>query len=303
MKYRTKDVGSILYKIRNGKGFAAPFHINSLQKKNAKWALDIVVDSIVNDLRPKVEGKKICIPEYIKYTLPATEKQFTGNFPSGSYVSIPKDMVFGVHWENTDDYRVDLDLALINMDGKIGWDSAYRTEDRGILFSGDLTDAPKSKGGASELFYIAKQEPSTYLVTLNFYNYQKDVEVPFKIFVAQEKVIRIKENYMVDTNNIVAMTNTKIQKQQMIIGIVVTTPDCCQFYFVESAVGRGISSSESEVTNHIRKYLFNFYTNTLDLEKILERAGAEIVTVPTENSINLSPEALEKDTILNLLIK
>jgi len=301
LKYRTKDVRSILYRIRNGKGFAKDFHF--AQKRNAEQVLDIVVNSIVKDLRPKVEGKEIYIPEHIKYTLPATEKQFSGNFPSGSYVSVPKDMVFGVHWENVDNNQIDLDLALVSMDGKIGWDGAYRTEDRGVLFSGDLTDAPKSRGGASELFYVAKQELSTYLVTLNFYNYQKDVEVPFKIFVAQEKVKNLKGNYTVDPNNVVATTDTKIQKQQMVIGIVVTTTDHCKFYFAESVVGRGISSSESEVTDRIRKYLFNFYTNTLDLGKVLERADAEIVTDLTKDSIDLSPEALEKDTILNLLIK
>ena len=45
-------------------------------------------------MKPNVKGKTIYIPEYIDYTLPATEKQFIGYFPCGTFITISNDMVF-----------------------------------------------------------------------------------------------------------------------------------------------------------------------------------------------------------------
>jgi len=137
LNFRTKDVDSILYKIRNSKGYAKSFSFDN--KTEAKEALKIVIESIVEDIKKNVMDKRIYIPENLVYALPATEKQFTGNFPSGTHFTVPKNMIAGVHWENVGDCRVDLDLSLMSLKtGKIGWDSHYRTEDRTVLFSGDL---------------------------------------------------------------------------------------------------------------------------------------------------------------------
>ena len=169
MNYRTGNADSIIYKIRNGKGWAEPFDFGNIAK--AKKVLSIVLDSVVGDLRNNVEGKTIFIPDYIKYALPATEKQFTGNFPSGTCVTVDKDMVFGVHWNDVDHNRIDLDLSLMNPEtGKIGWDSNYRTEERDILFSGDMTSAG-GKNGATELFYVQRQLKQEFIMFLNYYNY------------------------------------------------------------------------------------------------------------------------------------
>ena len=116
-----------------------------------------------------VNGKRIYIPNNIQYTLPATEKQFTDNLPSGSWVSVPKDIIFGIHWEDVNNNRIDLDLSLINCEhGKIGWDCSYRTDTGDVLFSGDMTDAP-GDNGASELFYIQRQKAGSYILLVNYY--------------------------------------------------------------------------------------------------------------------------------------
>ena len=311
LKYRTADVSSILYKIRNGKGYAKDF--NFTMKKQANEICEYVLDSIINDIRPNVENKIFYIPKNVSYTLPATEKQFTGNLPSGSSVSIDKNMIFGIHWNNVGDYRVDLDLALISKDGKMGWDGSYR--DEGILFSGDITDAPKEKGGASELFFINKRVPGKYLLTVNYYNYDKDIPVPFKVMVAYDKNV-IKHDidvrkYMVDPNNVIMSTNTFIDKQQKVIGMVTITEDKCIFNFVESNVGTFISSRETETMKHIRNYIFDSNTNGIDLKYVLEKAGAividnisfdlEVSEEEEDGYIDLSPEVVERDTFINLL--
>jgi len=299
LKYRTKDTESILYRIRNGKGYAKEFNFE--YQKEAKDILDTVLDSIIKDMSKNIKGKKIFMPKHITYTLPATEKQFTGNFPSGSYISVPNDMIFGIYWENVNHDRIDLDLSLINLEeGKIGWDSSYRTKDRGILFSGDITNAPR---GASELFYIKGQLSNPYIMLVNYYNYEKDVKVPFKILVAKEKVDDFKQNYIVNPNNVLSIAKSEISQKENILGLVEPTTEGCRFYFAETSIGKSITSSGSEFVENARKYLFDFYRDTINLKDVLEKAGTKFVDEKEDADIDLSPENLEKDTILNLLVK
>lgn len=298
LKFRTTNVESILYRIRNGKGFATEFSFTN--KKVAQKVLDIVLNSIVQDIKKNIKGKKIFIPENITYALPATEKQFTGLLPSGTCVSFPKDMVVGVHWTNVKDNTIDLDLSLIDIDEKFGWDASYRSGDRDILFSGDLTNAPLPNG-ASELFYVKRQLNKAALLYLNYYNFQ-EIEVPFKIFVAREQVSHMKENYMINPNNIMISTESKINQRSKILGLLVTKPDESKFYFSEIYLGKSITSSNSEWSENSRKYLLGFYENTINLNDLLKQAGAEIVTEEEKYDINLSINKLEKDTIINLLI-
>ncbi len=297
LKFRTKDVNSILYKVRNGKGYATEF--KPTDKVKTKKVLDVVLESIIKDVSKNVKGKKIYIPENMNYSLPATEKQFTGDFPSGSYVTVPKNMVVGIHWEDLKDHRVDLDLSLISPDtGKIGWDGDYRTEDTSILFSGDNTSAPN---GASELFYIKRQKKQAFIMFVNYYNYNKEKPVPFKIVVAKEEPKDFGQNHMVDPNNLVSVAKTKIDQKEKILGLLVTTTNESRFYFAETNIGKSITAGNSDFVEHARKYLFNFYEDTIGLKDVLVKAGAKIVDKEKGCDINLAPESLEKDTILELM--
>jgi len=300
LHYRTKDVESILYKVRNGKSYAKEFDFE--HKADAEEILEVVKESIINDIRKNVKGKTIYIPEYIKYTLPATEKQFTGDLPSGSYITIPKDMIFGVYWHNVGNHRIDLDLSIMRTSGrKVGWDVMYRTEDRGVLFSGDMTDAPNPKG-ASELFYIKRQTEDSMVMFINYFNYSP-VTVPFKIIVAKEELEQLEENHMVNPNNVVCIAKTQINQKQKILGLIKTTPDECRFYFCETGIGNTITSSSKPYVEYSRNYLTDFYEDMFSLNDILEQAGARINEKEEgeEYDIDLSPENLEKDKIISLL--
>jgi len=303
LKFRTGKAESILYRIRNGKSYAKGFSFN--QQVSAKMVLDIVKESIINDIKPAVEGKKIYIPSHIIYALPATEKQFTGDFPSGTCISIPKDMVFGIHWENVEENRIDLDLSLITVEGnKIGWDGWYRNAEKTILFSGDVTDAPKDKGGASELFYVKRQVDTNAILMVNYFNFDETIEVPFKILVAKELVKDFDRNYMVNPNNVVGVTKTNIKEgRQKVLGIISVTKDVCKFYFAETYLGDSITSYGNDYSNHARQYLLDFYSNMISLNEVLEEAGANLVTNAEKCDIDLSPEKLEKDTIIQLLVE
>ncbi len=299
LQYRTKNVNSILYRVRNGKGYAKEFKFNN--KHGAKEVLNVVLNSIAKDMEPNIEGKKIYIPEYITYTLPATEKQFTGDFPTGTCITIPRDMVVGIHWENVNPNIIDLDLSMINSEGKIGWDSAYRTAARTILFSGDVVSPERN--GASELFYVKRQSMNSYILFVNYYNYDTDVEVPMKILVAKEQVKSFRKNYMVKPNNILSVAKTKITQKQKILGLLIMTTKENRFYFTETYLGGSITASNSKFVEHSRNYLFDFYRNTISLNNMIKKAGGEVVRDKEICDIDLSPENLEKDKIINLLTK
>jgi len=299
LQFRTQDAESILYRIRNGKSYATDFHFD--KQSNAKKVLSVVLNSISKDIEVKVKDKKIYIPNNIIYTLPATEKQFTGNFPSGTCITVSKDMVMGINWKNVKNNRIDLDLSLINCEhGKIGWDCSYRTDTGDVLFSGDMTDAP-GDNGASELFYIQRQKAGSYILLVNYYNYDKKIEVPFSIIIASEQVKNMKQNYMVNPNNVISIVKTKINQKQKVLALLVVAPTECKFYFTETYLGNKITSSKNEFVENSRKFLFDFYKNTISLNEVLEKSGAKIVKNKKECDIDLSPEAINKDSILNLI--
>ena len=304
LKYRLSASDSIVYRVRNGRGWATEFDFEwweVVQEKTQK-ALDIVVNSIVNDVKTNVEGKTLYIPNNVYYALPATEKQFTGYLPTGTYVLTPEDMIVGIHWTNTEKKRVDLDLSVIGESGKIGWDAAYRSKEKEVLFSGDVTDAPPPNG-ASELFYLKQAQQEVRILKVNYYNFVKGDQVEAKILVAQDKPEHFDANYMVDVNKMIASANINITKKQNILGLIVNINEENRFYFANISIGNSITSSNNKQSQQARKYLVSKLVNSLDFREILTIAGANIVDeVPEEEEyINLSPEALDKTTIINLI--
>jgi hypothetical protein len=301
LHYRTKDdLRSIAYRIRNGKTYTTEFDFED--KDYAKDILEVVLRDIRQSVSKNVYGKKIYIPDNIVYALPSTEKQFTGNIPTGTYIKTDKDMIAGVHWTNTENSRVDLDLSLLSITGKLGWDSSYRNTERTTMFSGDITDAPKPNG-ASELYYISGKQEKVYLMMLNYYNYPwvEDKDVSYKIMIGQDNPLVMDKNYTLNQNNILAITQSNIDKQQTAIGLVVVDDDGCKFYFNEMNIGRSITSSLNENTKNLRQYLIDYYTNMISLNDILWESGAIPVDNPEDADIDLSPENVDKEMIIGLL--
>ena len=300
LKYRTLEgADAIVYRIRNGKSYAKEFSFE--QKDVAKLILNEVLKSIARDMEKNVKGKKIYIPEYINYALPATEKKCVGNFPEGTYISSPnKDLAIGVTWSNYKNHRIDLDFSMQNESQKFGWDGSYRNGSQ-ILFSGDITD-PRGED-ATETFYVKNEHQGAYLFNLNFYNYDEKYKVPFKLFLAKEKITDLKKNYTVDPNNLIVSINSVMDVHQKKMGLLFCDGKQSRFYFSESSMSNNISSRTGGVMELSRKYMLNSFTNNIDFKDILIKAGAELVETNEDCDIDLSPEVLDKTTILNLLIK
>jgi len=301
LNFRLISAGKgICYRVRNGKVWAT----RETKKYNAEqlsMALEIVKNSIIQQIKPNVEGKNFLIPGWMSYAMPASEKQFIGNIPMGSFVDVGKNnMIIGIHWTNNRGGRVDLDFSLINAFGKIGWDGLYRSEEEKVLFSGDLTDAPKPKG-ASELFYVSYPTDGSYIATINYYNYSGNgKEVPTRLFIGKsEKALsKIKANYVIDMNDLLLTTNIVMNQAQQVLGLYYNQ----RFYFSAVTMGKQISSKVSDVNDIVREYFIEYLNSLVSLEEMIVRAGGEVNSANRElETIDLSPPALDKSTILDLL--
>jgi hypothetical protein len=291
----------IIHRVRNGRAWIKPMEYprDIATRDTLNVAMGTVAGSIIDDIRPKVMGRVFYIPEYINYALPSSEKQFTGNFPSGTSVEVSEDLIMGVHWTDLDNKRIDLDLSTIDIQGnKIGWDASYRNSDRSILFSGDNTSAPKPNG-ASELYYIKESMKAGQALMLNYFNYGDGAPVPAKIIVAKAEVDDFGRDYTVNPNNILAQANITVDQNQMILGIVY----CGRFYFWQTAIGNGISV-RGETGSQFVEFLRSSCIDNISLIDILLRAGAEVVHERPEEDMeytDLSPENVDKTTFIDLL--
>lgn len=304
LKNRLSGMTSIVYKVRNGKGWVTDFE-NSNLSKNTEKALELTLKSISSDIRDNVEGKVFFIPSNVHYSLPTTEKQFTGNVPANTYVSVPEDLIVGVHWYNGEHNRVDIDLSLIDVNGKFGWDRHYRDSERTVLFSGDVTDAPLPNG-ATELFYLKKGVVDAKLIMANYFNFDANNPVDCQLVVGKEKPSHMfegKRNYMIDPNNIVISESVKIDKHQNSIGLIINVDGESRVYFSETSIGSSITSRNDDKAIKTLDFLISTCVNTIELKDVLEMAGAVVTDiVPDEGEyISLSPESLDKTTIIALL--
>lgn len=304
INYRLDGNSAIVYKIRNGKSFATRLENKTESKiKVLEKERDIIKAHLLDRLS-FLKDKKIYIPENVIYTMPTSEKQFNGNFPTGSYIELPRedDLIYGIHWKNVNNHQTDLDLHQMNKSVCFGWDASYRDDNSDILFSGDVTNAPE---GATELFYVGKNYGTgAFLINLNNFTGRDTVPFEFVIAKANNKQSDFKNNYVIDPNNIVLTLPMEVDARdsQKVIGFI-KIADNIRFYLSDYSNGTTRSSRMDEVQELSFDYL-NAYSNTqLKLNDILREAGANVIIKKEDDAIDLSPEAITKDSLIELLIK
>lgn len=314
LSYYEQNPDYILYKIRNGKSYLKMFDkLSTYELLDIANIKDIIYAHVCDHIFKSIKDKSIYsiyIPYGIKYALPSSEKQFIGNFPSGTKIHVENNSFeIGVHWKNEKERRIDLDLALLPESDhhKIGWDGDYRTENGKILFSGDNTTAPLPNG-ASEVFYISEDVyDDSFLVSLNFWNFYDGGKIPFQLFLSEEQDKNISKSYMVDPNKIILSASSYIHKPQKTIGLIDKTSEGTDFFVLDQHIGDSISSGDGELLRGERKYMIDFYKNSNiylnDILKHMEKDGMiDIVDDPKDADIDLSPKNIEKNTIINLMI-
>lgn len=325
-----------IYKIRNGKVWISPedriYSKNSQYECNNYIFNDIYKEYFIPRLSKIVKDKIIFIPKNIRYTAPQSEKQFIGNLPFGSSITIDKNdnMIFGIHWENLEDIKesissrqVDLDLKLINKEETYGWNNNYKSIDNEILFSGDVTNAPKPDG-ATEVFYIGKnQKDKDFIIDINKFTGNNN-EVPFELIIAKAQDEQIYKNYMINPNNIIIKLNCSFPNNTNMItlGNLSVKSDYLQIFFTTADKGKDRVSDFNNLVDIQNNYYAKYNKYQLNLQDILYDAGAKIINEDIEKilksvtssdlenkeaeirkDIDLSLETLTKESIINLFIE
>lgn len=282
---RMNGQDSFLYRIRNGKSWAKENKVSNSNEKNYKFLINYLKD------RFDLSGVKIFIPENIKYALPTSEKMFVGNVPTGTRF-YGKKLAVGIYWEDSWGAN-DLDLSGLNIDGKIGWNSAYNYGDGDLMYSGDITSAPN---GAVEYLYANKGLDVPTLVQNNVYS--GDDTCGYKIIIGFGD--KISRNYMMNPDNLLLDVKCKSIQQQTILGMLIPKKGKQCFVLLNFGAGHVRVSGNSVISDIATKALYQQWNKPLSFNKIVKILGAEIVDTKENANFDFSLDNLEKDSFIKI---
>jgi len=283
---RMNIANAFLYRIRNGKSF-----VRSKPDYGDQNYYSMVFDLVYQDLISSLNlaGKSVLYATNVDYGLPSSEKMFVGNIPAGTRVWA-KNLVSGVYWKN-DWGAKDLDLSGLQLSGKIGWNSDYKSE--GLLYSGDITNAPN---GATELLYAKNALSGPAMSMLNVF--RGEIGCKFKYVIGSAS--GIKANYMFDPNELILEVETETKSKQQILGLFMPEGNGnISFTIINTGFGNFSVSAGSQTSEQARNALYFQYSNPISFKKMLIDAGTTVVHEGTAD-IDLRPQSLGKDTLLNL---
>lgn len=269
-----------IYKIRNGKVFI---------KDNAKkpeyiceFAYEFLMNIISSTIKESIGDKSIYVPCGIDYKLPQSEKQYVGNIPFGTSITIDRQpIVVGIHWTNVKDNnverRVDLDLHLSSGNHDIGWNSSYKED--GIIFTGDMTTAPLPNG-ASEFIYLGN-DVNDMLFNFKLNNYTGDVgPIPYEIIIgtANPEDLKNHKNYVIDPNNIIMKIPMEMElgQSEQVIGVVDVSKESIKLIFTDMTTSNLPVSSNHKMDNTIREYIKSYSRSQLSLTDVLLYCNIDI---------------------------
>lgn len=300
-----------IYNIRNGKIFIKiedeNNNINVVRLTNLLWLNDTCTNQLKSVLNNFYLGKVFYIPSCIEYAVPVSEKQMSDVLPYGTKINLPKDanaICVGGHWFNSDTQRIDLDFHLNSINRSFGWNSNYRSSESDILFSGDMTDAPKPYG-AVEAFRISSKVKDAYILSVNIYN--TSGEVPFDLLftkdITNECNFKSKSNDMISAvinpkNAIAPKLNLKVHEKEEVIG----------FYKDKSFVlyGGDICSGHRVPNKQFIQNVLNTSLAKCDfmmtMREFIKLAGGTVThDFSKEISVDLSPSKLTSTTLFDVL--
>ena len=327
-----------LYIIRNGKNFVGKKNEeHTLYDYNE--LLGHLLAELSKRLLPVLKDKVFYIPEYIDYAVPTSERQMIGAIPFGSSINFDGGVIVpGIHWTNTvrdgDEERIDADLHLVGKGDSFGWNSLYLNEgeDADIIYSGDMTNAPLPDG-ASEAFYINTDKVDD-IFALDAFLYNADPDkLSCQFYMTKEyEFKKLKESAMFNPNNLLFPPIRLIFNQRSLkFGLIAdgvfyfyggsnselvipgkwekasleSTVDKCKYCMslidLLQAFGAKILRTEEEVTIYKNKRailldMADHTENAETAEKMIAMTNKEFPEL-----INLSPENLRLDTLLNII--
>lgn len=283
-----------LYNIRNGKIFVK-------ESKETKYPsviarrLILIANSIREDLKDKVEGKKFLLSKYVQYAVPTSEKNFIGNIPMCSKISATDNFSFGIHWFNLPNDRVDLDLHAESKKVHIGWNCDLRNS--AATHTGDVTNAPLPNGGAEAIYFKDQFIDDTAVITIN--NYTSEDNVTTNLFFnwfTDDKVLN-KDSILDINSDTLYIKDFVIEDDEMMLGFVRANEEGKKdFIFYSSRLGDRIVSKYDNVMDGIASAINSTIDNRLMLEDLISMCGGLITEDPEEADYNLNETNLVKDS-------
>lgn len=290
---RAAGQNAFVYRIRNGKAWAKEDITHSVNKDNYDYLLHYMKE------RFNLSGRKFYIPKDIEYALPTSEKMFVGNIPTGT--KFYGDMLaVGIYWEDAWGAR-DLDLSGLNIGGKIGWNASYGEGVGDLMYSGDITSAPK---GAVEYLYANSGLKDPTLVQNNVYSGSDDCE--YKIIVGRGDDIT--NHYMMNPEKLFAEVKCQSVQKQTILGMLLPQKDRQCFVVLNFGAGHARVSGNSKFAEIASRALYQQWSNPLSFNVIIKELGATLVEEidkeedadKDETVVDLSLDKLERDTFVNV---
>lgn len=258
------------------------------------------MESIVEDIKPQVAGKKYYIPAEVEYAMPISEKRFIGGIPFCSSLKLSRNGVLGIHWENLSDARVDLDFHYVSKNYHVGWNTQFDRK-KEIIFSGDMTDAPPEKGGATEAFYLSETLVNDWAaVMLNRYTCNLK-PVPYKFVLGKADTDQLSKDYLLNCHTLAIAINNTIEREEDFLGFVRADEGGKKiFYFMTTGFGSRIVAKYGKEEHIALEAVRTMVESCLKLRYVLVKAGGLLVDSVEESDLDLSLDKVTRETFVNL---
>ena len=283
-----------LYNIRNGKVFVKKAGERCYASVAAR-RLILVANSIREDLKDKVEGKKFLLSKYIQYAVPTSEKNFIGNIPMCSKINATNKFSFGIHWFNQNGERTDLDLHAESKHTHIGWNCDLRNSV--ATHTGDVTNAPEPNGGAEAIYFKDEFKDDIAVITVDNYTGLNSVTTNlfFNWFIDKE-VLDEDTILSIDSDSLY-IKDLAIESNEMMIGLVrANEVGKKEFIFYNSRLSDQIVTTYNKNLEGISSAINSTIDNRLMLEDLIGMCGGLIIEDPEEADYNLNETNLVKDS-------
>ncbi|MEY8760872.1 hypothetical protein [Chryseobacterium tongliaoense] len=276
---------TFVYRIRNGKSWVQKGKSTAVNQKN--------YDFIISYLKSKYDlsGKKIYFPENVEFGLPTSEKMFVGNFPTGTRF-YGERLAVGIYWEDAWG-AYDLDLSGLNISGKVGWNAAYNQDNGQLMYSGDMTSAPK---GAVEYLYASNRFNTPTLIMNNVFYGENDCG--YKIVIG--KGDHISYDYMMNPNHLFAEVKCNSVQKQTILGMLLPKEGKQCFVLLNFGAGHSHVSGNTEVSMMATSALYQQWYEPVSFNKLVEELGATVTSEKKGADFDFSLETLEKDSFIQI---
>ena len=282
-----------MYIVRNGKMFVKDAKSYDGMITYYATVFNILKNELVSRLSEKATYVKY--PKNMVLACPTSEKNFVGDLPFGTYMDLQdSDSFIGIYWKEEWGTH-DFDLSVLNIDGiKVGWDSRYYSDNQDVVYSGDMTSA---RPEATEIM-LFKKGAKDGSVIVNRYNGRDGSK--FRFFGGVEPNMKLRRNYMVDSNFIKFSADVVSDTVEKTIGLL----NDGRFYVMALGSGNSIVSSHKGSTQNERYYASVLKAQSyLKLNYILSAAGFidvdSVEELPKDAQI-LDLTQMSRDTLINL---